>query len=132
MMRPTSILLGSLMLLQSFHMSVSDLVRLDELLEHASYHQQEFGDNFMAFLSKHYGDEKEQHNREHQEEQPQHEQLPFQQLAHLSGAHTFILKKPGFEIIGIPESPVKKHHFHYLSSLSSPYQSGVFQPPRRA
>ncbi|EAR16309.1 hypothetical protein [Robiginitalea biformata] len=132
MMRLFAISMSALMLLQSFHVTVSDLVQLDELLEHAQYHRQQFGDNFFVFLSKHYGAEKEEHSREHQEEQPQHEQLPFQQLAHLSGAHTFILRKPAFEFGWLPESPAQKPNFHYIPLRSTPFQSGVFQPPRQA
>jgi hypothetical protein len=57
MLRAGAILLASLMLLQSLHISVSDLVQMDELLEHARYHKQQFGDDFISFISKHYGAE---------------------------------------------------------------------------
>lgn len=132
MLRISSMLLSVLMLLQSLHITFTDLVQLDELLEHAQYHKQQFGDNFITFLSKHYGTEKEAHSQEHQEERPQHEQLPFQQLAHLSGAHLFIMRKPGFEFAWVPESPGNSPIFYYQPMRSSPFQSGVFQPPRRA
>ena len=53
MTRAFSILLSLMLLLQSVHISFADLARLDELAAHARYHQQQFGDNFLTFLSKH-------------------------------------------------------------------------------
>ena len=133
MIRLTSILLSSLMLLQSLHFGVADLMQLDDLLEHARYHHQEFGDSFLTFLSKHYGDQKEEHQQKHQEEQPDHEQLPFQQTPQqISGNVPFYV--PGRLLWeSLPENrETQSHNFHYLSGWPDVYTDGIFQPPRRA
>ena len=131
MIRLTSILLSSLMLLQSLHFGVSDLTQLDELLEHASYHQQQFGDSFLSFLSKHYGDQKEKHQQDHREEQPDHEQLPFQQIPqHISGHSQFYM--PGrlhWESLQ-DNGETQSHNFFYLSGSPVVHTDGIFQPPR--
>lgn len=133
MIRLTSILLSSLMFLQSIHFGVSDLIQLDELLEHASYHQEQFGDSFLTFLSKHYGDQKKKHQQDHQEEQPDHEQLPFQQIPeHISGLPPFYV--PGrllWESL-LENGESQSHNFHYLSRSLAVPADGIFQPPRQA
>lgn len=131
MTRLTSILLSSLMLLQSFNFAVSDLIQLDELLEHATYHRQQFGDSFLTFLSKHYGDQQERHQQDHREEQPDHEQLPFQQIPqHISGHSQFYM--PGrlhWESLQ-DNGETQSHNFFYLSGSPVVHTDGIFQPPR--
>ncbi len=133
MIRLTSILLSSLMLLQSLHLGVSDVLQLDELLEHARYHQQEFGDSFLTFLSKHYGDQKKQHQQDPHDGRPDHEQLPFQHIPQqISGhLHFYVPGRLGWD--SLPESPESQFHiFHYLSGSPDVYSGGIFQPPRMA
>lgn len=129
MLRLTAILLSSLILLQNFHLGISDLVRLDELLEHARYHQEQYGDSFATFLAKHYGDQKKDHDREHQE----HEQLPFQHFPQqfLGNTHYFLAQR--FVWSGLPENQESQTHLFYYH-LRSPgeFEDGVFQPPRRS
>lgn len=132
MTRLVSIVLSLTVLLQGLHLSFSDMVQLDELLEHARYHEQQFGDNFITFLSKHYGEQKEDHNRQHSEEKEQHEQLPFQHSPQLCGTYTFIAKQSVPELEVFPEISEGKAVFHYLPLGSASYESGIFQPPRRA
>lgn len=119
--------------MQSAHITPADLTGLDELMEHASYHQQQFGDNFVTFLSKHYGDQKEDHSQKHQEEKPQHEQLPFQQLAHLMCLNASMLRQPALELV-LPLDLADDTHpnFYYFRPGYSGFQSGIFQPPRNA
>lgn len=133
MVRCISILLAPLLLLQSLHISIADLVQVDELVEHARYHQQEFGDNFLTFLSKHYGSLKEDHAKKHSEEKPQHEQLPFQQLSHFSGLQVVISRHFGMEFETPSDFPASENtQFYYYLSDYSGFQSGVFQPPKQA
>ena len=133
MFRLASILLSTLMLLQSLHFGVSDLMQLDELLEHAKYHQQEFGDSFLTFLSKHYGDQKMEHQRDHREEQPDHEQLPFQQIPQQISGHTHFYVPGRLLWASLPENrESQSHNFHYLSGSPDVYSDGIFQPPRLA
>ena len=133
MIRLTSILLSSLMLLQSLHFGVSDLTQLDELLEHASYHQQQFGDSFLTFLSKHYGDQKEKHQQDQGEEQHDHEQLPFQQVPqHISGHSHFYVPGRILWESQLEYGESQSHNFYYQSGSPAVHTDGIFQPPRLA
>ena len=133
MLRLTTILLSSLMLLQSIHLGIADLVQLDELMEHARFHKQEYGDSFLTFLAKHYGDQKQDHEREHQDEQPEHEQLPFQQLPqHLMG-HTHYFLAQRFTWKTLPEDQESQLHLFYYHLVSPGiFAEGIFQPPRHS
>ena len=133
MMRAFSIVLSLLLLLQSVHIAVADLARFDELVEHARYHQQQFGDNFLTFLSKHYGSQREEHSQKHREEKPQHEQLPFQHQAHMMGSYAFMPRQPLPELVFPTDHPADHEpNFHYFRPGSSGFRSGIFQPPRLA
>ncbi len=126
-----SILTALLILIQSFNISFGDITQLDELLEHAVFHKDQYGDNLFVFISKHYGELKEDHHKNHKEEHEEHENLPFQ---HNSSTHHMVnalvlfpnnVAREKFEV-----HSKKGNCFHYLQSDSSGYQSGVFQPPR--
>ncbi len=133
MIRLTSILLSALMLLQSLHFGVSDLLQLDDFMQHVRYHQEEFGDSFLTFLSKHYGDQKEKHQQDKREEQSDHEQLPFQQtLQHMLGHAQFYV--PGRLLWDNPpeNGESQSHKFYYLSQSPTVHTDGIFQPPRLA
>lgn len=132
MMRLGAILLSSLLLMQSFHMTFTDLARLDDLIEHMRYHQEEFGDDLLSFFSKHYGEDKTEHQKNHKEELPEHEQLPFQHISHVHAPQTLNFNG----VVSLPAPPVseiqKALPFHYLPITTSLYSSGIFQPPRQA
>jgi hypothetical protein len=122
-----------LLLLQSLRIGFSDLIQLDELLEHAAYHQEQFGDSFLTFLSKHYGSLKEDHNQQHGEEKPQHEQLPFQQLSHFSGVQIVLQRQTGFDLyLTADDSASGSANFYYFLADATGFKSGIFQPPKQA
>jgi hypothetical protein len=125
-----SILLSVTLLVQSMHLTFRDLVQLDELLEHAQYHKEQFGDNFAIFLSKHYGDQKKEHHQKHHEEREQHEKLPFQHSC--THVLTLIVRLPSFELPSPSESLRDKDSFYYQRSSSELYSKGIFQPPKAA
>ncbi|MFM1879206.1 MAG: hypothetical protein RLZZ241_2072 [Bacteroidota bacterium] len=132
MLRFTSIVLAPLLLFQSLQISIADLIQVDELLEHARYHEEEFGDNFITFISKHYGSLKEDHAKKHSEEKPQHEQLPFQQLSHFTGLQVVILRNLDLYFGTPSDVPAgEKIQFYYYLSDYSGFQSGIFQPPKQ-
>lgn len=125
-----SILMSYMVLLQSFTIDLGDIAQFDELLEHASFHYQKYGDNFFVFVSKHYGELQNKHNKEHQEEKKEHEQLPFnhQSCSHyfmafvLTTAHVPLLKLDPF----MDTSP----DFFYRESYSLFEKTDIFQPPK--
>lgn len=120
------------MLLQSFNIGADDIMQIDELIEHAQFHQQEHGDNFFVFISKHYGELKAEHSKQHQEEQKDHEELPFQCQGHVSSIVAFLpsilpLYPNDIEIIDTTES-----NFHYFNLYSSLHEKELLQPPKQA
>lgn len=118
--------------MQSFGVSLSDLSQIDEFIEHAQFHNEQYGDNLMVFIAKHYGELKAAHEKEHQEEKEDHEQLPFQQYSHMYSISAFVLNtsKNELKILEFPE--FRTHHFFYQAPSSSLHSDGLFQPPRQS
>jgi hypothetical protein len=122
-----------LVLLQSANIHLKDLVELGELVEHYQFHSEEYGDDFMVFVSKHYGELKASHSQKHQEEQQEHEKLPFQHhQTSCAQPLVFILSQDSF----INSSPelllIDKGNFHYQISYSHIWGDNLFQPPKHA
>lgn len=131
MIKLISISASLLILIQSFNICINDLVNLSELIEHANFHSQKYGDNFIVFISKHYGDLKADHDEKHTEEKTEHEKLPFQHQVHLNSLSAFVVKdfldiKVLSGIIGIHP----KNTFYYQPKYSNFEKEGPFQPPR--
>src|SRR6056297_2360168 len=122
-----------LLLLQSSNVHFKDLVELGQLVEHYQFHNKEYGDNFMAFVSKHYGELKASHSEKHQEEKKEHEKLPFQHhQAPCAQPLVFVLGQENF-INSYSEIPLaSKGNFHYQMSYSLIWGDDPFQPPKNA
>ena len=119
------------LLFQTFGISASDIAQLDEFIEHAKFHSEQYGDNVFVFISKHYGELKADHDKEHQEEKEEHEQLPFQQHSQVSSAMVFVLNT-NQEFRTSEVSDLKVHTFIYKEPSSSLHSEGLFQPPRNS
>ena len=132
MLRLFSISLSMLIFLQSINIHFKDLVELGALVEHYQFHKETYSDNFLSFVSKHYGEDKTQHNQQHEEEQEEHEGLPFQHQSHCSHLVVFMVSpKPMLESRAeIPAST--SGNFHYDMSYSQIWEDGLFQPPKQA
>ena len=50
-----AISLSLLVFFQSVGIGISDVFMLTDLVEHAKFHSEEYGDDFFAFFDKHYG-----------------------------------------------------------------------------
>ncbi|WP_439153217.1 hypothetical protein [Winogradskyella sp.] len=125
-----AIILTGFILIQSFHLGADDLLQIDELIEHAQFHKQEHGDDFFVFLSKHYGELKAEHSKNHQEEKSDHEQLPFQCQGHTS---IIIASLPHNNATDINEFEIlnsKKSSFYYLNLYASLHETELLQPPK--
>ncbi|PCE66169.1 hypothetical protein B7P33_02410 [Sediminicola luteus] len=123
------ILLANLVLLQALGVGARDIIQFNELVEHARFHQQTYGDDFLTFLSKHYGEQKEDHEKNHQEEKEQHGALPFQKATHVA---ELALTAPFLEMerprLVLMEQRTKIFSYENLHSLFEP--RGIFQPPK--
>lgn len=126
------ILLSGVILLQSFHIGAEDILQLDELLEHAEFHKQEHGDNFFVFLSKHYGELKAEHSKNHQEEKSDHEQLPFQCQGHSITIIASLPFKSTNEFNEFTPLNSSEANFHYVNLYASLHEKELLQPPRHA
>jgi hypothetical protein len=125
-----SIFISGLILLQSFGMHFDDVVQLDEFFKHAQFHSEQYGDNVLVFISKHYGELKADHDREHQEEKEDHEQLPFQHQSHVTSITAFTLNTPIAEFKSPELYEFRTTNFYYQAPSSSLHAEGLFQPPR--
>jgi len=121
-----------LILLQGANVHFKDLVELGELMEHYQFHTKEYGDNFVVFVSKHYGELKISHSEKHQEEQEEHEKLPFQHQTQCAQPLVFVLgnDNPIYSRSEIPMA--SKGNFHYQMSYSHIWGDNPFQPPKQA
>ncbi len=125
-------ILSVIILSQSMNVSAKDIIQMDDFFKHAQYHYEEFGDDLFTFVSKHYGELKEEHNKKHQNESSQHEQLPFN---HHLGSHTSTIFLADFienEQIPAPFGNLLSHHFFYLLPATSKATVDIFQPPKIA
>ncbi|WP_117883576.1 hypothetical protein [Aureibaculum luteum] len=124
-----AILSSGLILFQSFNISIDDISKLKVLLEHAEYHQKNYGDTFMEFLVEHYSDDDIKKGNNHEE----HDDLPFKHhnhnCSHVNGTFTFrpIVYNLDFKpFVSIP------FNFFYKDSISCFEKPSVFQPPKLA
>lgn len=126
-----SISLSFVLLFQGINIGLPDLLQAGELLEHARFHSQEHGDNFIVFISKHYGELKEQHEQQHQEEKQEHEKLPVRgEFAF--GSTWFVPNNPETFNLKIFVLTTSTSEYFYKETYSSIGESGIFQPPRFA
>ncbi len=127
-----SISLSILILIQSFGMDFRDLAHIDDLIEHAQFHSDKYGDNFLVFLSKHYGALEEEHSQDHQEEKQDHEQLPFNNHCCSNSIVVYMVNK--LQVPVVNTVPVFNYttNFYYLDNYSFLEKSDIFQPPKQA
>ena len=111
---------------------INDIAQIDDFIEHAQFHSEQYGDNVFVFISKHYGELKAEHNKEHQEEKEDHEQLPFQHQSHVSCISVFVANTTKEELKTPEFSEYKSHHFFYQEPSSSLHLEGLLQPPRHS
>lgn len=132
-MKLFSILLSSLLLVQSLSVDFGHIVQLDELMEHAQFHKARYGDNFIVFISKHYGEQKADHEKQHQEEKKEHEELPFNHHSCLNHSIlAFVMLDNEFPAFKTEFQRSKNTLFHYQFSFGSLHGGTIFQPPKQA
>ncbi|NAS30224.1 hypothetical protein GTQ40_04520 [Flavobacteriaceae bacterium R38] len=125
-----SILISFLILAQSFNISFNDIIQFDELIAHAQFHKEQYGDDFFVFLSKHYGKLKTEHSKKHQEEKEDHEQLPFQHRINVIAFSTFFLNQYNDLTNKTVSFTETNKNFYYQKLYSSLEGFDIFQPPK--
>lgn len=115
------------MLLQSFDVHASDVLSLGAVLEHAQFHEAEFGDDLFTFYQKHFGSSSEDHvAHQHQEK---HEKLPQHDNLCSSVAHVFIVNPSNNIAVEANSLNELKLNFYYLEGNSFTLPYDFFQPP---
>lgn len=129
MNRFISILFSGIILVQSFNISFEDVSKLNVLLKHMEYHQITFGDNYIDFLVKHYSEDINQHDNNHEE----HKNLPFkdghQTSTHVDTSYTCDAGYFSIEYDTFIDFPF---NFFYKESTSNFEKPSIFQPPKLA
>lgn len=120
-----------LILAQNFNISAESILKLSALIEHAHYHKDNYGDNFITFLSEHYGNLTTTHENQHTE----HKDLPFKDhhphiLCHTNVLFLFIHNNDYILIRHFFEKQSK--NFYYQELFSSFEKPPFFQPPKIA
>lgn len=122
----TSIVLSILFLGQSFQISATDMLQLDDLFNHTVEHYQQTGDSIYKFVSLHYGNLKFEHSKEHS----QHKNLPFQQKLDVSISSVFYIQECLQKSINLTPIADLKSQFYYLEFQSFFEIRSLFQPPK--
>lgn len=124
-----AISLSLLIFFQNVGLEISDIFMLKDLTEHVKYHSEEYGDSVFAFFQKHYGSLQNEHR---QNDDPNHEKLPFQHnnchhviVEVVLVAYEFELKKPVVHVMVNP-------HFFYQNLYTFLENNPIFQPPQIA
>lgn len=121
-----------LVFFQSAGLGINDLFLLGRLAQHAEYHSENYGDDFLTFFEKHYGSLKTDHQKNHKEEEQEHEELPFQ---HISCHHLItdvVLVPFDLPILKGEINSQQSHTFYYQNLYSSLEKVSIFQPPQFA
>lgn len=116
--------------MQNSGLHIDDIVQIDEFIEHSKFHNEQYGDNVFEFISKHYGELKAEHEKEHQEEKDEHEELPFKHHSHIASLTISDLNSNVIEIITPDFSELTTDNFYYQPPTSSLHSKGLFQPPQ--
>lgn len=123
-------LLSLLLLIQSLGINSTSMAQIDELIEHAKFHKDQYGDNLFVFISKHYGDLMVEHATNHEEEKEQHQELPFKHHPSSTANYAFLSISVVLESnLEIP-SDLKISNYFYKDPVSSCYLEGLLEPPR--
>ncbi len=131
-MRLTALVLSFFLLLQGMDISVNDLLRLDDLLEHARYHRDQDGDSIWVFLARHYGHQGIDHQHQGDGEQD-HKKLPFQ-AGNSPFSQVIALVNTDYPktVLDSPETPQSTQNLEYHKGFYDLLRlQRIFQPPRR-
>ncbi|THD66742.1 hypothetical protein E7Z59_13255 [Robertkochia marina] len=129
MYRFVSIVLSLMIALQSFHITLADVLGLDELIDHAQFHQEAYGDDLLSFITKHYGELQTDHmdSTDHEE----HDDLPFQHTFSHNHCPVALFAATDYSII-LNETTPSQEDLFYRSFINNLHTIPTFQPPRQA
>jgi hypothetical protein len=127
-----SILFSTLFLFQSANIHFDDVLQLREFIEHANLHKDKYGDSFIVYVSKHYGDLKESHKEQHQEEEKNHHHDPIQHDCTAQVQIDIVILDFSITLKTIKFIESKETNFYYQDKFSTFEKQKIFQPPQIA
>jgi hypothetical protein len=113
-----------ILLLQSVHVGLEDVVKIPDLFEHYQEHKENYGDDLLTFLKKHYGSEKEAHSSE----EPENQDLPFHHAHHF--CIDLKIDIPVVLSMNVIQPDQSKHYFVYHPPHTASATHSLFQPPK--
>ena len=113
-------------LFQGFFSYANIFFQLDELIEDYQLHQVKYDDDFATFISKHFGDLKEQHQEQHKKEHQEHKHHDMEIQVHFD----YLCSNSYFEILPKSEISTKQTNFYYKDLFCLYEKQKIFQPPK--
>ena len=126
-----SLLMSVFVLAQSFNIHLADVLQLESLYEHIEFHEATYGDDIFSFISKHYGKELQEHDKDSQDDS-EHEKLPFNHRISCDSLHYCIVNWDQNSLLVSDTPSPKKGDFFYYNFYSYLENTDIFQPPRFA
>jgi hypothetical protein len=123
--------LAVLVLFQGVYSSTDILFELNEVMEDYQLHKTKYGDNLTTFISKHFGDLKDAHKKQHQKDHAQHKHPVKDQLVNTSNID-FTFNNCYFVIKTEIELNTKPAGFWYINLFSTFEKQKIFHPPQLA
>lgn len=132
MLKVYAIILSALFLVQSVNIHFEDAIVFNELIEHAEMHQAKYGDNFIVFISKHYGEQKSSHAKLHKEEEKNHDHPPIEHDCNTQIQTVFTWQSTSYIIEKSMHKIEVTPNFCYQDQYSIFEKKSIFQPPQFA
>ena len=94
-------------------------------------HKEKYDDNFLVFFSKHYGDLKESHKKQHQEEEENRSHKPIDHDCNFHVQTDIVLNTTSISVTRNTLQIIEKTtNFYYQDKHSTFEKQKIFQPPR--
>ena len=121
-----------LIVFQSAGMGMYDVLLSGRFVKHSKYHSENYGDDFFTFFEKHYGALKAEHQKNHKEEEQEHQELPFQHISCHHASTDVVLVPFEVSIVKVEINARPPHVYYYQNLYSSLEKFSIFQPPKLA
>ena len=128
MMKIISFSIASLILIQSFNIHMLDVLKLRNLVEHLEFHKSAYGDDVFAFVAKHYGYQKLNH--ENKDEKKDHQQLPFHHNTCFDNAVFYVFDLNRYQLKNLDYTDSELNNFFFETAYSFMENTDIFQPPQ--
>ncbi|MBT8385334.1 MAG: hypothetical protein KJO83_06465 [Bacteroidia bacterium] len=122
-----SIILTFLILSQTSEVSFVDVLKVKNLYEHVKFHQEQYGDSLLDFLTEHYGGSDMDQKNDHQD----HDNLPFKHSSKTCSHHILLFTIDLIhQELKIDPSLDSRVNFFYKETTSVFELDSILQPPQ--